>query len=86
MREVEDSLTSMDQLQQEGAAQNRAAAAAGQASKLSYELYIKGANTLLDVVTAETAELAARRRAAQVATQRVQVSIALVRALGGPAA
>lgn len=86
MREVEDSLTSMDQLQQEGAAQNRAAAAAGQASKLSYELYIKGANTLLDVVTAETAELAARRRAAQVATQRVQVSIALVRALGGPGA
>jgi len=83
MREVEDGLTSMDQLQQEGAAQTRAATAAGQASKLSYELYIKGANTLLDVVTAETAELAARRRAAQVATQQVQTSIALVRALGG---
>lgn len=85
MREVEDGLTSMDQLQQESAAQNRAADAAGKAAKLSYELYIKGANTLLDVVTAETAELAARRRAAQVATQRVQTSIALVRALGGAA-
>lgn len=85
MREVEDGLTSMDQLQQEGAAQNRAADAAGKAAKLSYELYIKGANTLLDVVTAETAELAARRRAAQVATQRVQTSITLVRALGGAA-
>lgn len=85
MREVEDALTSMEQLKQQAAAQNRAAAAAGQAAKLSYELYIKGANTLLDVVTAETAELAARRRAAQVATQQVQTSIALVRALGGAA-
>ncbi len=83
MRETEDALSNLAELRQEEDAQARAAAAATQASRLAYERYIKGANTLLDVVTAQTSELAARRASAQVATRRVQASIALLRALGG---
>jgi outer membrane protein TolC len=86
IRQVEDNLALTRLLAQQGEAQTRAAEAAGQAAHLSEDRYLKGATTLLDVVTAQTAELAARRAAVQVATLRLQTGVALVRALGGDGA
>jgi outer membrane protein TolC len=57
IRQVEDNLALTRLLAQQGEAQTRAAEAAGQAAHLSEDRYLKGATTLLDVVTAQTAEL-----------------------------
>ena len=83
VQQVEDGLSRWRRLGEEGEAEDRAAAAAGQAARLSYDRYVKGAANLLDVVIAQNAELSARRRAEQIHTQRLAVSVALVRALGG---
>ena len=83
VRQVEDNLAQTRQLREQGEAETRAAEAAGQAARLSSDRYMKGATTLLEVVTAETAELVARRNASQIATQRLQAGVALVLALGG---
>ena len=83
VQQVEDGLSRWRRLGEEGEAEASAAAAAGQAARLSYDRYVKGAANLLDVVIAQNAELSARRRAEQIHTQRLAVSVALVRALGG---
>ena len=82
-QQVEDALSRLHHLGDEQAAEDRAVAAATQAASLSYNRYVKGAASYLDVVTAQTAELAARRRALQMETARLQASVALVETLGG---
>ena len=82
-QQVEDALSRLHHLGDEQAAEDRAVAAATQAASLSYNRYVKGAASYLDVVTAQTAELAARRRALQMETARLQANVALVEALGG---
>ena len=82
-QQVEDSLSRLHHLGDEQAAEDRAVAAATQAASLSYNRYVKGAASYLDVVTAQTAELAARRRALQMETARLQANVALVETLGG---
>jgi outer membrane protein TolC len=82
-QQVEDSLSRLHHLGDEQAAEDRAVAAASQAASLSYNRYVKGAASYLDVVTAQTAELAARRRALQMETARLQAGVALVETLGG---
>jgi NodT family efflux transporter outer membrane factor (OMF) lipoprotein len=83
VQQVEDGLSRWHRLGEEGEAEDRAAVAAGQAARLSYDRYIKGAANLLDVITAQTGELTARRRAEQIHSRRLQVSVGLVRAMGG---
>lgn len=82
-QQVEDSLSDLHHLGEEDAAEHRAVTNAEQAAQLSMNRYTKGASSYLDVVTAQTTELTARRKALQVETARLQASVSLVRALGG---
>jgi outer membrane protein TolC len=82
-QQVEDSLSDLHHLGDEDAAEHRAVTNAEQAAQLSMNRYNKGASSYLDVVTAQTTELTARRKALQVETARLQAGVALVRALGG---
>jgi NodT family efflux transporter outer membrane factor (OMF) lipoprotein len=82
-REVEDGLSRLHYLNQEAVSGDRGVAAATQAARLSWNRYVKGAADYLDVVTAQTAELSARRHIIQVETAQAQAGVALVRALGG---
>jgi outer membrane protein TolC len=82
-QQVEDSLSDLHHLGDEDAAEHRAVTNAEQAAQLSMNRYNKGASSYLDVVTAQTTELTARRKALQVETSRLQAGVALVRALGG---
>lgn len=82
-QQVEDSLSDLHHLGEEDAAEHRAVTNAEQAAQLSLNRYTKGASSYLDVVTAQTTELTARRKALQVETSRLQAGVSLVRALGG---
>ncbi|HWU02241.1 MAG TPA: TolC family protein, partial [Novosphingobium sp.] len=82
-QQVEDSLSGLHHLGDEESAEVRAVTNASQAAQLSMTRYEKGAANYLDVVTAQTSELSARRKALQVSTARLQAGVALVRALGG---
>jgi NodT family efflux transporter outer membrane factor (OMF) lipoprotein len=82
-QQVEDSLSDLHHLGDEDDAEHRAVTNATQAAQLSLNRYTKGASSYLDVVTAQTTELTARRKALQVETARLQAGVALVRALGG---
>ena len=82
-QQVEGGMSRLHNLGEEYSAQKRAAAMAGQAATLSYNRYIKGAANYLDVVTAQTTELSARRRLYEVETLRLQAAVGLVRAVGG---
>lgn len=82
-QQVEDGLSQLHHLGDEAEAQQRAALAAGQAARLSTNRYEKGASAYLDVVTAQTAELTAKRSALAAQTRHLVASVDLVRALGG---
>ena len=82
-QQVEDSLSKLHHLGDEVAAEDRAAANASQAERLSTNRYVKGATSELELVIAQAAELGASRRAIQISTQRLQANVDLLRALGG---
>jgi NodT family efflux transporter outer membrane factor (OMF) lipoprotein len=82
-QDVEDGLAQLHHLGDEAAAEDRAVQQAGQTETLSLNRYVKGAVTYLDVVTAQTTALRTRREAIQLTTQRLQASVALIRAIGG---
>ncbi|MBT0668008.1 efflux transporter outer membrane subunit [Novosphingobium profundi] len=82
-REVEDAIAAQRQLAAQGAAQKEAADAAGRTSEIAMSRYRDGASDYLEVVTAQTDALSAKRAYILVETQRMQASVALVRALGG---
>ena len=84
-REVEDALAAARDLSREAADQKSAAEAAEATSRLSFVRYREGAANYFEVVTAQTDALNARRALLAVETRRAQASIAIVRALGGPA-
>jgi NodT family efflux transporter outer membrane factor (OMF) lipoprotein len=82
-QDVEDGLSKLHHLGAEGVAEDRAVDQAGQAERLTLNRYVKGAVNYLDVVTAQTTALRVRRQAIALDTQRLQASVALIKAVGG---
>jgi NodT family efflux transporter outer membrane factor (OMF) lipoprotein len=82
-QDVEDGLSRLHHLGDEAKAGDRAVDQAAQAERLSLNRYAKGAVDYLSVVTAQTVALRVRRQAIALDTQRLQASVALIRATGG---
>jgi multidrug efflux system outer membrane protein len=83
VREVQDYLSALRWLANEGAQTEAAATAAGKALGMSMALYRDGAASYLDVVTAQDAALGAQRAAIAVRTRQVEAYVGLMLALGG---
>ena len=82
-QQTEDGLSELHNLGDEASAEDRAAAQATIAERAATTRYVKGVSDYLEVVTEQTTALAARRRAVQVGTLRMQAAVDLARALGG---
>jgi NodT family efflux transporter outer membrane factor (OMF) lipoprotein len=83
VREVEDNLGQLRDLQRESDDQHAAVDAAQSAEQMAMSSYQAGAASYLDVVTAQTSALQAQRRLQVVETNRLQASVGLMTALGG---
>ncbi|NBB11706.1 efflux transporter outer membrane subunit [Pseudomonas sp. SLFW] len=83
VREVEDNLGQLRDLQQESQDQQAAVDAAHSAEQIATSSYEAGAVNYLEVVTAQTTALQAQRRLQEVDTSRLQASVGLAVALGG---
>ncbi|RAU44661.1 MULTISPECIES: efflux transporter outer membrane subunit [unclassified Pseudomonas] len=83
VREVEDNLGQLRDLEQESQDQQAAVQAAQSAERMATSSYEAGAVNYLDVVTAQTNALQAQRRLQEVDTSRLQASVGLAVALGG---
>lgn len=82
-QQVEDNLSLLTNLSHEAHDEDDAAAAAEEAAQIATNRYSEGVVNYLDVVTAQTSYLQAKRNAEQVRTRRLQASVNLIRALGG---
>lgn len=83
LREVEDPLGQLRDLQAEAIDQDRATHAAEHARDLAETSYRNGAVSYLDVISAQTAALQARLHSQALQTRRLQASAQLLVALGG---
>ena len=83
VREVEDNLAQLRDLQQQAEDEQAAAEAAQHTQALAMNSYQAGAVSYLDVVTAQTAALQAQRTLQAVQTRQLQASVGLLTALGG---
>jgi len=83
LREVEDSLNDVQQLQEQARVQADAQTAAARASEVAKARYERGVSNYLDVTDAQRSSLSADRDAAQIATQRLLAAVAVARSLGG---
>lgn len=83
MREVENALQATSILRRRQAAEDRARASANRTFDLSEKRYNSGAISFLEVVDAERTRLDAERRANAVRAERLAVSVALAKAVGG---
>lgn len=82
-QQVEDNLSLLTNLSGEAHDEDDAAAAAQDAATIATNRYSEGIVNYLDVVTAQTSYLQAKRDAEQVRTRRLQASVNLMQALGG---
>lgn len=82
-REVEDSLSDLRTLGDQGEAVDRALTSAQDTAKLAVARYDKGLSNYLDVVDAQRGALQAERLSVQLRGQRTSAMIALATALGG---
>jgi outer membrane protein, multidrug efflux system len=83
LREVQDALTATRLLADQSAAQERALASARRAGELAQKRYDSGIVNLLEVIDAQRTVLTMERASAQLAAQRLNTSVALIRAVGG---
>ncbi len=82
-QDVEDALAALRILAEEADREDAASAASAESLALALNRYTAGVASYLDVVTAQTADLAIRRAAVGVTTRRMVASIQLVKSLGG---
>jgi NodT family efflux transporter outer membrane factor (OMF) lipoprotein len=82
-QEVEDSLAQLHHFADEAQAEGSAVQLAGDAERLALNRYEKGVVTYLDVSTAQATALAARRKALDLQTRRLEASVQLIQAIGG---
>jgi len=81
--EVEDNLAQLHWLGQETSQEDAAVQAAQHTLDVALNLYRQGADSYLDVVTAQTPLLQAQQQALDLRTRRVLAAVGLIRALGG---
>jgi NodT family efflux transporter outer membrane factor (OMF) lipoprotein len=82
-QEVEDNLAALRILENEAQQQDQAVASSRDSLHLFTNRYKGGVDTYLQVVTAETIELANERNAIDILRRRMDASVLLVKALGG---
>lgn len=82
-REVQDALTASRLLAEQASAQERALASARRAASLAETRYTAGLVSYLEVIDARRTTLATERATVRLQAQRLNTTIALIRALGG---
>lgn len=82
-REVEDGLSSLRILGEQGEVQDAAVQSAARAARLSQIQYREGSVSYLDVIDADRMVLQQRRVAVQLDGERARAAVDLVRAIGG---
>jgi len=83
VRDVADQVTSIQSIARQQAQQRQAQEAAEGAYQIAVQRYGAGLGNYLNVLTAETAVLAQRRQAVDLAARALDTQVALARALGG---
>ncbi|MGA8169337.1 MAG: efflux transporter outer membrane subunit [Methylocystis sp.] len=83
IQEVEDALAQINYLAREAKEIAAAVAATGKTLDIAIKLYTEGAVNYIEVETAQSDSLQARRQAVTLNTRRVQASLALIVAFGG---
>lgn len=83
VQEVEDNLAALRILEQEGATQQAAVAAAAHSLDLSTTRYKGGVVSYLEVITAQSTALTNERAAVDILRRRMTASVSLIKALGG---
>ena len=81
--DVENSLSGLQFLSQQAAAQDRATASSRRAADLATQRYTAGIVSYLEVVDANRGALLAERNQVQIVGQRLIASVQLIKALGG---
>ena len=82
-QQVEDNLAAIRILTDEAQQQREAVASADNALRIFTNRYVGGEDTYLQVITAQTADLANQRNDVDIERRRVEAAILLVKALGG---
>jgi NodT family efflux transporter outer membrane factor (OMF) lipoprotein len=82
-QDVEDNLAALRILDQESRSEDLAVRAATRATELSLNQYKGGIANYLQVLTAQTAQLADQRAAVDILRRRLDASVGLIKALGG---
>jgi NodT family efflux transporter outer membrane factor (OMF) lipoprotein len=81
--EVEDNLALLHHLRTESTAEEAAVVAAQHTLDVAFNLYHQGADSYLEVVTAQTPLLQAQQGALDLKTRQMLAAVGLIRALGG---